>query len=85
MDIKYFEDIDYSGNDQFNYFVGTKHNGLHTSVHNACIVRKVISSGEKIVFLKLLSLMAVEFVRNNQYTVLPFPFKYLREYNLLDK
>ncbi|OQA46518.1 MAG: hypothetical protein BWY47_01707 [Bacteroidetes bacterium ADurb.Bin302] len=53
---------------------------LQSSVHNACIVRKVIADGE-IEFEKFLQLLAVDFVRNNQHTVLPFPFKYLREYN----
>jgi hypothetical protein len=43
-------------------------------------MRKVISLGEELEYEEALPLMAVEFVRNNQYTVLPFPFKYLREY-----
>lgn len=36
--------------------------------------------GEELEYEEALPLMAVEFVRNSQYTVLPFPFKYLREY-----
>ena len=42
-------------------------------------MRKVISLGEELEYEEALPLMAVEFVRNSQYTVLPFPFKYLRE------
>ena len=35
---------------------------------------------------KILPLMYVTFVRNNQLTVIPFPFKYLREHiNSLQK
>ena len=43
-------------------------------------MRKVVSLGDEIEYEELLPLMVVEFVRNNQYTVLPFPYKYLREY-----
>lgn len=80
LDIKYYIDNDHLGRPEFHYFVGTKRKMLQTSLHNACIVRKVISMEDAIDFQKLLPLMAVDFVRNNQYTVLPFPFKYLREY-----
>lgn len=43
-------------------------------------MRKVISMGDELEYEGTLPLMAVEFVCNSQYTVLPFPFKYLREY-----
>ena len=36
-------------------------------------------------FSELLPLMAVDFVRNKQYTVLPFPFKYLREWKTINE
>jgi hypothetical protein len=74
LDIKYFEK-----NDKYYYFVGTAEKMLRQSIHNACLLREVISIGEKINMQDLLKLMAVEFVRNGQYTVLPFPFKYLSE------
>lgn len=80
LDIKYYIHTDEKGINEFRYFVGTKRNALQTSVHNACAVRKVVSENGNIEFETLLPLMAVDFVRNNQYTVLPFPFKFLREY-----
>lgn len=85
LDIKYYTEISHLGKKELRYFVGTKHNDLKTSVHNACIVRKVIADNENIEFEELLPLMAVEFVRNKQHTVLPFPYKYLREYLALKK
>lgn len=63
-----------------NYFVGDKREGLKTSLQNACIVRTIRSMKNEIEFETLMKLMAVEFVREERYTVLPFPFKYLKEY-----
>ncbi len=74
LNIKYFEK-----EEKYYYFVGTAEKKLQQSLHNACLLREVISIGEKINMQELLKLMAVEFVRNGQYTVLPFPFKYLNE------
>ncbi|MBR5874740.1 MAG: hypothetical protein IKY90_08420 [Oscillospiraceae bacterium] len=75
MDIKYFYNYD-----KLYYFVGTKSTSLNLSLHNACLIREVVSIGGEIFFEQLMKLLAVEFVRNGQYTVLPFPFKYLNEY-----
>lgn len=80
LDIKYYNESDEKGRKEFRYFVGTKRKALQTSVHNACTVRKVITESGNIEFEQLFPLMAVDFVRNNQHTVLPFPFKFLREY-----
>jgi hypothetical protein len=74
LNIKYFEK-----DGKYYYFVGTAEKMLKQSLHNACLLREVISLGEKIDMQWLLKLMAVGFVRNDQYTVLPFPFKYLKE------
>lgn len=74
LDIKYF----YHG-DKLYYFVGTKDKALQQSINNACILREVISTSEEIFMNDLFQLLAVEFVRNGQYTVVPFPFKYLNE------
>ena len=81
LNIKY----DYNGNDYldgraFVYYVGAKGNNKKTKYPNACCMRKVISLGETLEYEEALPLMTVEFVRNSQFTVLPFPFKYLREY-----
>lgn len=79
MNIKFqyneFDDVDGSS---FTYYVGSKNKRL--SYPNACCIRKVVTLGETLEYEELLPLMAVEFVRNSQYTVLPFPYKYLREY-----
>lgn len=69
---------DYLDGNAFVYYVGAK--SKKCSYPNACCMRKVISLGDHLESEELLPLMAVEFVRNSQYTVLPFPYKYLREY-----
>ena len=74
LDIKYFYH-----DDKLYYFVGTKDKALQQSINNACILREVITTGEQIFMKDLFQLLAVEFVRNGQYTVVPFPFKYLNE------
>jgi hypothetical protein len=81
LNIKYFEDDDTDGTGvkSLNYYVGTIRNNLQGSIHNASVVRQVQAEKE-IEFKELLPLMTVDFVRIGMYTVLPFPFKYLREY-----
>lgn len=55
--------------------------GMNTTVARAANIRKVIPYGTAPVFFnELLETMNVTFVRNGQLTILPFPFKYLREY-----
>lgn len=79
LNIKYeYNDNDYDDGHTFVYYVGAKSKRI--SYPNACCMRKVVSFGDEIEYEELLPLMVVEFVRNNQYTVLPFPYKYLREY-----
>ena len=79
LNIKYeYNENDYLDGRAFVYYVGAKSKKL--TYPNACCMRKVISLGETLEYEEALPLMAVEFVRNSQYTVLPFPFKYLREY-----
>lgn len=81
LNIKYeYNDNDYLDGRTFVYYVGAKGKNKKTKYPNACCIRKVISLGEELEYEEVLPLMAVEFVRNSQYTVLPFPFKYLREY-----
>lgn len=71
----------------FKYFVGKKKEALQTSLNCSCVIRDVIpwnqdgeNPGGKILFDELAHMLTVEFVRNGQYTVLPFPVKYLNEY-----
>ena len=76
MNIKMF-DID-----KKNYFcVGRKDKNPSMSIPKAVNIREIQPYNEsQMLFDKLLPLMSVEFVRNKQLTVLPFPFKYLREW-----
>ena len=70
---------DYLDGNAVEYCVGAK-GPVNVSYGTACCVRKIIALDGEIQADKLIPLMAVDFVRNGQYTVLPFPFKYLREY-----
>lgn len=75
-DIKLFEE---SG--RHFYFVGTIGNGMNTGIDRAAKIYEVSPyRNDDLFFDKLLDLMNVLFVRNSQLTVMPFPFKYLREY-----
>ena len=71
----------------YEYFVGKKKKALQYKLQGSCIIRSVSpwingelnNTGE--VFLdEFAHMLTVEFVRNGQYTVIPFPMKYLREY-----
>ena len=63
------------------YFVGVKGYGMKRNLHTAAHIRKIeIYEDAPDLFDKLLPLMNVTFVRNGQLTVIPFPFKYLKEY-----
>lgn len=63
------------------YFVGIIGEGMRTNVAHAANIRMFEPYRNAILkFEYLLPLMNVTFVRNGQLTVMPFPFKYLREY-----
>lgn len=69
------------------YFVGQQQQ-LDVKVSRAVPLKKLVSvnshqsvTESQLAFDVLANLMQVGFVRYNQYTVLPFPFKYIREYN----
>ena len=83
--IKYFGgclDIYYkSSDDCVLYSSGQIGSGMNTKVAKAAHVRKFISyKGAPLFFQNYLETMNVTFIRNGQLTVMPFPFKYLREY-----
>ena len=67
------------------YFVGVVPDTIQTSFNNATNIRKVKAVGnllgqsKKLFFDKLIETMNVDFVKQGNLTVLPFPFKYLRE------
>ncbi|VVB51364.1 Uncharacterised protein [uncultured archaeon] len=77
INIKYFGETD----SEANYFVGNRRENVQFSFKDACHLRKVVAvDGTKLIFKELLPTMNVDFVRTGQSTVVPFPFKYLREY-----
>ena len=52
-----------------------------SSINRVANIRKIEPFEDSILmFEKLLPLMNVTFVHNGQLTIIPFPFKYLREY-----
>lgn len=76
LDIKMFND----GISEY-YFVGTIGNGMRWIINRAANIRKIEPFEDSILmFEKLLPLMNVTFVHNGQLTIIPFPFKYLREH-----
>lgn len=77
IDINYFDcDDTYA-----KYSVGEIGDGMKYIIERASVVREIQAvEDSKLIFKKLLPLMGVEFVRYGMLTVVPFPFKYLREY-----
>jgi len=79
VDIKYFGESEREA----YYFVGNSRASIQSSFKDSCHLRKITvlpDSKDKLVFSKLLPTMDVDFVRTGQSTVIPFPFKYIREY-----
>lgn len=77
LNIKYFSE---SGREA-HYFVGERRESVQYAFKNACVIRKIVAAEDSdLVFEEVLPTMNVDFVRTGQSTVLPFPFKYLREY-----
>ena len=67
--------------DRKYYFVGIIGEGMRTNVAHAANIRMIEAYKKAALrFEEVLPLMNVTFVRNGQLTVMPFPFKYLREY-----
>lgn len=75
--IRYYPS-EYYGQDLY-YYVGSK-TTAKDKVSRGCTIRQVRTERELPSPDLLFSMMAVDFVRNGQYTVVPFPIKYLREY-----
>lgn len=78
LDIHYKKD-----NDEAEYYsVGKIGSGINSySIERTALIRRIIPhKGSKLFFRNVLETMNVTFVRNGQLTVLPFPFKYLREW-----
>ncbi|MDO5011757.1 MAG: hypothetical protein Q4E31_13095, partial [Intestinibacter bartlettii] len=74
VDIKYIENMQ-----SVLYFVGLrKMSDLKFELVNSIPIREIIGE-EKIEFDEIAKLLQVEFVKYKNYTVVPFPFKYIRE------
>lgn len=66
------------------YSSGQIGSGMNTSVERAAHIRRIIPYKSSPLFCReSIDTMNVTFVRNGQLTMIPFPFKYLREYILI--
>jgi len=73
--------ITFNEKEDFYYFVGTKGEGIQSKIPRASVIRKIKPyKNSKLFFHYLLPLMNVDFVKNGDLTVKPFPFKYLEEW-----
>lgn len=72
--------------DTARFCVGEIGSGMKYSIDRASVIREVQAvENSLLVFDEVLPLMGVEFVRYGMLTVMPFPFKYLREFATIDK
>ena len=74
----------YQQNNAVYCFSGYRSKGLNRQFPHACRVREIIAddgSDCSNFVERLLPLLAIDFVRTSGWTVLPFPFKYLREWS----
>lgn len=63
------------------YFSGIIGDGMQAKVDNAANIRRIEPYKQsKLILDELLPLMDTTLIRNGQLTILPYPFKYLREY-----
>ncbi|MCP2730603.1 hypothetical protein [Limnofasciculus baicalensis] len=77
INIKYFGETE----KEAYYFVGDRRDKIQFSFKDACHLRKIVAVNDsKLIFRQILPTMDVDFVRTGQSTVIPFPFKYIREY-----
>lgn len=75
----------YETNEESFYNVGVIGNGMQSKIAKASRLYQVkVIKGENIV-RTILPLMSVTFVKLNEFTVLPYPFKYLREFIAIQK
>lgn len=82
IDINYIEE---NGSEAY-YFVGERRETIRQTINNAHHLRMVKAvNGSNLAFKDILPTLNVDFVRTGQSTVLPFPFKYIREYAKFEK
>lgn len=78
--------ITFKEKEDLYYFVGTKGEGIQSKIPRASVIRKIEPyENSKLFFNQLLPLMNVDFVKNGDLTVKPFPFKYLEEWIKMNK
>lgn len=70
------------GGGEMMYYVGRRGLGLNGAITNAAVIRRVSAIEGELFMDRMFDTMCVTFVRSRQTTVLPFPFKYLREHSL---
>lgn len=76
-DINYFKICDVKA----RFCIGEIGSGMKYTIERASVVREVEAvDGSQLIFKELLPLMGVEFARYGMLTVMPFPFKYIREF-----
>lgn len=75
LDIRHF-----SENGKSYYYSGYRPQSLQRGISRACRIREVHSTDGACQMERYLPLLAVDFVRVGSWTVIPFPFKYLREW-----
>lgn len=79
LDVNFYKD-----NEGIYYYVGIVQDKLFYSSNNAVLIRKIEPApGSDLIFDELLPLTNVMFVRNGQLTVIPFPFKYIRNASMV--
>ena len=62
------------------YNAGIVGNGMNASIPKANLLYKVTVVNGRNIIESVLGMMSVMFVKYNNFTVLPYPMKYLREY-----
>jgi hypothetical protein len=65
------------------YSVGLIGNGMNSGINNTAHLYKVTALKGKNIIEDILATMSVTFVKMGEFTVLPYPVKYLREYALI--
>lgn len=66
------------------FCVGEIGSGMKYAMERASVIREIRAAEDSaMIFEEVLPLMGVEFVRYGMMTVIPFPFKYLREFSTL--
>jgi hypothetical protein len=66
------------------YSVGVPHAALQYGLSNATLIYQADPIQGKNIIVNVLETFSVWFVKLDSFTVLPYPFKYLREYALMD-